>query len=164
VPRAQFSAPWGREKRMEKCFAKGTNMKTTSLLLSVLTMASAPLHAQPLSVAITRTPTNLNAFYLDVLNMTPGVTYGVGRKIMPDLDPFNTWTLFDVFDATAASRRYLGFGTLTQQTYAAMNLNNWTGPSVRVLSPSLLTLSHLRKSRFSLARLGRVLFWPGKAA
>lgn len=73
-------------------------MKIVSLLLALLTV-NAVLHAQPPSVAITRTPTNLHAFYLDVTNMTPGVTYGVGGKVMPDNEPFNTWTLLDVFDA-----------------------------------------------------------------
>src|SRR5436190_3888816 len=110
-------------------------MKTTSLLLSVLTMAGVALNAQPLSVAITLTPTNLHAFYLDVLNMTPGVTYGVGGKVMPDDDPFNIWTLLDVFDAPAAAVRYEVAASQPQRTYVAMNLNNYVGPSVRIVSP-----------------------------
>jgi hypothetical protein len=109
-------------------------MKLASLLLALFT-TSTTLHAQPLSVAITLTPTNLHAFYLDVLNMEIGGTYGVARKVMPDSDPFNTWTLFDVFEAPAPAVRYQGNATQPQRTYLAVNLNNYVGPSVRILSP-----------------------------
>jgi hypothetical protein len=110
-------------------------MRIRYLLVSVLITALA-VHAQPLSVAITKNPNNLHEFYLDVLNMTPGVTYGVGGKVTPDNDPFNTWTLLSVFDAPAPAVRYEVAATSAQRTYAAMDLNNYNGPSVRVLSPA----------------------------
>ena len=110
-------------------------MKIQYLLASALVSALA-LRAPPLSVAITQTPTNLSAFYLDVLNMTPGLTYGIGGKVMPDSDPFNSWTLLDIFDAPAPAVRYEVAALQSQRTYLAVNLNNYVGPSVRILSPS----------------------------
>src|SRR5437867_7432388 len=109
-------------------------MKMASRVLSLLTMAVA-LQAQPLSVAITQNPENLHHFFLDVLNMTPGVTYGVGQKVSPDEDPFNTWALFDVFPAPAPAIRYEGTASAAQRTHAAVNLDDYTGPQVRIVSP-----------------------------
>jgi hypothetical protein len=108
-------------------------MKLASLPIVLLSLAS-PLHAQPLSVAITQNPTNLHDFFLDVLNMEPGVFYGVAQKAVLDSDPFNSWAIFDVFPAPAPAVRYEGTASQPQRTYLAVNLDNYAGGAVHVVS------------------------------
>jgi hypothetical protein len=108
-------------------------MRLTSLVLASLT-AHAAL-AQPL-LEITRNPTNLHGFFLDVHNMQVGTTYGIGAKTAPSSDPFDIWSLISVFEAEAPAMRFTSTASLPQRTFISANLDNYVAPSVRILSPA----------------------------
>ncbi len=86
-----------------------------------------------LSVGITYNPPS--EFLLDVFNMTPGVLYGIGGKDSLDPDPFNTWSLVSVFEAQAPSEQLLGIVSSPMRFYIAVNLGEYVGPSVSIVSP-----------------------------
>jgi hypothetical protein len=78
-------------------------------------------------------PTNL---FLDVFNTTPGVQYGVGAKNSIDPDPFNTWSLVNVFEATANTQRLSAAAAAPIRFYRAINLDEYDGPRVEIVSPA----------------------------
>lgn len=109
-------------------------MKTQTALCLLAT--SVVLQAQPLSVAITQNPTNVHDFFLDVLNMQVGGTYGIGAKNMPSPDPFDIWSLISVFNAEAPAMRFEATAAFPQRTFIAADLNDYVGASVRIASPA----------------------------
>lgn len=90
--------------------------------------------AGALSVGITYNPPS--GFLLDVLNMTPGVVYGVGAKDTVDTDPFNTWSLVSVFEAQASNEQLSGTASAPTRFYTAVDLDSYLGPSVSIVSPA----------------------------
>ena len=96
-----------------------------------------PMMPGMLSVAITADPPG--GFFLDVLNMTPGVFYGVTAKTSLDADPFNTWSLATVFQAQAPDERLSGTASSPMRFYGAVNLDEYAGPSVSIVSPQPAT-------------------------
>lgn len=78
-------------------------------------------------------PTN---FFLDVFNTTPGVQYGIGAKSSIDPDPFNTWSLVSLFEATARTQRLAGAASSPMRFYRAVNLDQYSGPRVQIVSPA----------------------------
>jgi hypothetical protein len=91
--------------------------------------------ANDLWVKITRTNAS-TGFLLDVSNTVSGVTYGVGLKSSISPDPFNTWLLASVFQATSTSKQLLGNASAATRFYNAVNLDTYAGPSVSILSPA----------------------------
>ncbi|MBI5388023.1 MAG: hypothetical protein HZA90_25445 [Verrucomicrobia bacterium] len=77
-----------------------------------------------------------SGFLLDVFNMTPGAVYGIGAKDFVDPDPFNTWTLVDVFQAEAANEEFEGTATAPTRFYTVVNLDEYVGPTVSIESPA----------------------------
>jgi hypothetical protein len=75
-------------------------------------------------------------FFLDVFNTTPGMQYGVGAKNSIDPDPFNTWSLANVFLATARTQRLAGAASAPKRFYRAVNLDEYVGPRVQIVSPA----------------------------
>jgi hypothetical protein len=78
-------------------------------------------------------PTN---FFLDVFNTMPGVQYGVGAKSSIDSDPFNTWRLVTEFEATTTTQRLAGAASSPMRFYGAVNLDEYVGPRVQIVSPT----------------------------
>ncbi|HEY0549901.1 MAG TPA: Ig-like domain-containing protein [Verrucomicrobiae bacterium] len=91
--------------------------------------------ANDLWVKITRTNSS-TGFLLDVSNTVSGVTYGVGLKSSMNPDPFNTWILASVFQATSTSKQLLGNASAATRFYNAVNLDTYVGPSVSIVSPA----------------------------
>jgi hypothetical protein len=96
--------------------------------------STSSLIGQSLSVGITYDPPS--GFLLDVLNMTPGVLYGVGAKDTIELDPFNTWSLVSLFTAQAPNEQLSGTASVPTRFYIAINLDEYAGPSVSIVSPA----------------------------
>lgn len=82
------------------------------------------------------TSTNSTNFLLDVNNTVSNVTYGVLAKSTVDTDPFNTWTLVNVFQATSTNKQISGAASAATRFYAAVNLNSYVGPTVSIVSPA----------------------------
>ncbi len=81
------------------------------------------------------TSTNATNFLLDVNNTVPGTVYGVGLKSSVNADPFNTWTLAQVFSATSTNKQFDGTASQAARFFNAVNLDAYTGPSISIVSP-----------------------------
>lgn len=81
------------------------------------------------------TRTNATGLLLDVLNITPSVLYGVGVKSNLDSEPFNTWGLVSVFEAQSTNAQLVGTASAPKRFYTAVNLDEYTGPTVSIVSP-----------------------------
>ncbi len=87
------------------------------------------------------TSTNTSDFLLDVCNTTPGVLYGIGAKSVLDIDPFNTWTLVNVFEAQSTNEQLVGTASAPTRFYTAVNLDEYVGPIVSIVSPTSGTVT-----------------------
>ena len=77
---------------------------------------------------------------MNLYGLTPGTWYGLGWKGSLDPDPFNTWELFHVFEANAQFMQFL----VTAESpafFTVVNLYEYTGPMVSLISPPEPTLS-----------------------
>ena len=122
-----------REVDYEKLRAEARAMEATSQPAVEEGGIMSPQMQGLLSVGITYDPPS--GFFLDVFNMTPGVFYGIGAKDSLDADPFNTWSLASVFQAQAPDERLSGTLSAQMRYFVAVNLDEYVGPSVSILSP-----------------------------
>lgn len=97
--------------------------------------AAMMFSASDLWVQITKSNSS-NGLRLDVNNTVSGTYYGVGEKSSIDTDPFNTWTLTSVFQATSTNRQLARTATAATRFYKAVNLDAYVGPSVSIVSPA----------------------------
>lgn len=82
------------------------------------------------------TSTNATNFLLDVNNTVPGTLYGVGFKSAMDSEPFNTWILTEVFEATSTNKQLARTASHAARFFNAVNLDAYTGPSISIISPA----------------------------
>ncbi len=82
------------------------------------------------------TGTNGTNFLIDVNNTVSGTVYGVGVKSAMNDEPFNTWTLAEVFAATSTNKQFAGTASSATRFFNAVNLDAYTGPTVTILSPA----------------------------
>jgi hypothetical protein len=81
------------------------------------------------------TGTNTTNFLLDVNNTVSNTYYGVLAKSTVNTDPFNTWSLVNVFQATSTNRQISGTASAAMRFYAAVKLDSYVSPTVSIVSP-----------------------------